>query len=94
MLERDVEKMLVCECRRRGWLCIKHGVDGWPDRIIVTRCGTVFWAELKSDTGRPSKRQVSKITALNGHGQKAGFVVGIAGVETLLRDLEMLDGVG
>lgn len=88
MLEKEIEKYLVKSCADHGWLCIKHGQNGVPDRIIVTTSGVVFWAELKAEGGRPSALQKKYISELQARGQKAGFVYGLSGVKNLIFELE------
>ena len=50
MRERDVEKKLIDEVKKRGGLCEKwtSGTVGWPDRIIILPDGKIAFAELKA----------------------------------------------
>lgn len=58
MREREVEKKLISEVKKRGGLCEKwvSGTVGWPDRIVVLPPdGRVAFIELKrpGETPRP-----------------------------------------
>ena len=70
MLERDIEKKLTRLVRELGGLCYKFvspGNDGVPDRIIITPKGSVWFVELKTETGRLSPRQRYQIERLRKH---------------------------
>lgn len=71
MLERDIEKKLRRLVKELGGLSYKFvspGCDGVPDRIIITPKGTVWFWELKTETGRLSPRQRLQIDLLQSHG--------------------------
>lgn len=51
MREKEIEKRLVQEVRKRGGLCWKFtspGTDGVPDRLILMPCGKIAFVELKA----------------------------------------------
>ena len=50
--ERDIESAAVRDARSRGWLAIKVGFDGWPDRLFITHAAhrddaRHVWVEYK-----------------------------------------------
>jgi hypothetical protein len=49
--ERNLENYLRTECRKRDWLCIKVGQDGWADDVVITDTGAHGWIELKRRKG-------------------------------------------
>ena len=56
MLERDVERRLVAQLKKLGFLHVKMtpvAQRGWPDRMIVLPNRQVLWIELKAP-GRES----------------------------------------
>lgn len=64
--ERDVERYLIKECEKRGWLCWKFvspGRRGVPDRIVI-RHGGVAFVEVKRKGGRISPLQIRRIEEL------------------------------
>lgn len=64
--ERDVERYLIKECEKRGWLCWKFvspGRRGVPDRIVI-RLGGVAFVEVKRKGGRVSPLQIRRIEEL------------------------------
>lgn len=62
MRERDVEKKLIDEVKKRGGLCEKwtSGTVGWPDRIIILPDGKIAFAELKAPGERPRPIQLHR----------------------------------
>ena len=64
--ERDVERYLIKECEKRGWLCWKFvspGRRGVPDRIVI-RPGSAAFVEVKRKGGRISPLQIRRIEEL------------------------------
>lgn len=64
--ERDVERYLIKECEKRGWLCWKFvspGRRGVPDRVVI-RPGAVAFVEVKRKGGRVSPLQIRRIEEL------------------------------
>lgn len=68
-LERDVEQYLIRQVEAVGGLCIKHGQDGWPDRIVMLPGGRAIWAEVKRKTGYQSDLQLYRAAELAKVGQ-------------------------
>ena len=62
MRERDVEKKLIDEVKKRGGLCEKwtSGTVGWPDRIIILPDGKIAFAEQKAPGERPRPIQLHR----------------------------------
>lgn len=62
MRERDVEKQLVDEVKKRGGLCEKwvSGSVGWPDRIVILSDGKVGFVEVKKPGEKPRPIQVHR----------------------------------
>lgn len=59
--ERDVEKQLIGEVKKRGGLCEKwtSGTAGWPDRIVILPPdGKVAFVEVKRPGEKPRPLQV------------------------------------
>ena len=67
MREREVEKQLVDEVKKRGGLCEKwvSGSVGWPDRIIILPDGKVGFIEVKRPGEKPRPLQVHRHKQLN-----------------------------
>ena len=70
MKEKDIERALIIQVKRRGGLCpkwISPGLSGVPDRLILLPEGRVAFAELKAPgkTLRPlqlmRKRQLEQL---------------------------------
>lgn len=69
-LERDVERRLVQLVEKAGGICLKHGMDGWPDRIVMLPGGTLVWVELKRRTGVQADLQKYRAAELAKVGQR------------------------
>lgn len=69
ILETDIESRLVRGIEKRGGLCLKIGVDGWPDRLCLLPGGKILWVETKRPDGGPSGLQRWRIKVL----RKLGF---------------------
>lgn len=57
--ERTIERHLLRECRRNGFLCLKFvspARGGVPDRLVITPLATVF-VEVKRPGGNLESRQ-------------------------------------
>lgn len=87
MQEKDIESRLVREVHRRGGLTYKFvspGSVGVPDRIIITPGGTVWFVELKTETGRLSRMQQYQLERLRGVGANACVVYGLENMLNIL----------
>ena len=69
-LERDVERRLVRLVEQAGGICLKHGQDGWPDRIVILPGGKLIWVELKRRIGVQADLQKYRASQLAKVGQR------------------------
>lgn len=93
--ERDVERYLIKECERRGWLCWKFvspGRRGVPDRIVI-RPGAVAFVEVKRKGGRVSPLQLRRIEELTRRGVAARVVETKGEIDEMIREWEGRDEV-
>ena len=72
MREREVEKKLILEVKKRGGLCEKwvSGTVGWPDRIVILPDGKVGFVEVKRPGETPRPMQVHRHKLLRQLGAK------------------------
>ena len=63
MLESRIEAAACKWARSAGWLTIKVGHSGFPDRIFI-REGCHVWIEFKQPGGRLSPLQRTRISQL------------------------------
>lgn len=90
MKEKTIEARLVREVRQRGGLTYKFispGSTGVPDRIVIVPGGSVWFMELKTETGRLSKLQLYQMERLRQTGANA---VVVYGMEDMLNTLEAI----
>ena len=94
MLEKEVEKYLVEQCSRRGYMCLKFtspSTAGVPDRIILSRYGTYF-AELKRpEGGRISPLQKATFDQFAKHGQMVYIIRSKEDVIRLVNEISEMD---
>lgn len=86
--ERDIEARLTREVEKLGLCCIKHGQDGWPDRIIAGRDAQVWWVELKRSAGRVAPLQRYRHAQLEALGQRVRIVWSDDDVDRLIEEIK------
>lgn len=67
MREKEIEKRLVQEVKKRGGLCWKFtspGIDGVPDRIVLMPDGKIAFVELKAPGKKMRPLQVFRKSQL------------------------------
>lgn len=67
MRESELERILVDEVRKvggRAYKWVSPGNDGVPDRIVFFPDGSVYFVELKTETGKVSAQQKIQQTRL------------------------------
>ncbi|MBC5689755.1 VRR-NUC domain-containing protein [Mediterraneibacter sp. NSJ-55] len=87
MREKEIEKYLVSEVRKRGgraYKWVSPGNAGVPDRIVILPGMPVVFAELKSERGRLTELQKVQIGRLKELGQEVRVLYGREGVEKFL----------
>lgn len=90
-MERTIERAVLRECRRRGWLCIKlqsPGLIGLPDRLVIQPGGRVCFLELKQPGGRVSRQQRLWLQLLNSLGVTAAVAYSVAEAMEVLDDAQ------
>ena len=93
--ERDVERYLIKECEKRGWLCWKFvspGRRGVPDRIVI-RPGSAAFVEVKRKGGRISPLQIRRIEELIRLLMPARVVETKGEIDEMIREWEGRDEV-
>ena len=83
-LERDVERYLIRRVEEIGGICLKHGQNGWPDRIVMLPGGKLYWVELKRGIGVQSDLQIHRTHELMQVGQDVRTIWSKAEVDELL----------
>lgn len=91
MREQALEKKLIGEIQHRGGLAIKWvapGTSGVPDRILLLPGGHIYFVELKTKTGRLSKRQKYIHEQFKHLGIEVITIYGLEGVKKLLERID------
>ena len=71
MREKEIEKKLALEAKKRGGLAVKFvspGFDGMPDRILLMTQGKIAFVEVKAPGKHPSPLQMARHKLLRGLG--------------------------
>jgi hypothetical protein len=71
MREKEIEKKLALEAKKRGGLALKFvspGFDGMPDRILLMSKGKIAFVEVKALGKRPRPLQMVRHRLLRGLG--------------------------
>ena len=71
MREKEIEKKLALEAKKRGGLAVKFvspGFDGMPDRILLMPEGRIAFVEVKAPGKRPRPLQMARHKLLRGLG--------------------------
>lgn len=74
MREKEIEKKLTLEVKKRGGLAVKFvspGSDGMPDRIVLMPEGKIAFVEVKAPGKRPRPLQMARHKLL----RALGFLV-------------------
>jgi hypothetical protein len=74
MREKEIEKKLTLEAKKRGGLAVKFvspGFDGMPDRIVLMPEGKMAFVEVKAPGKRPRPLQMARHKLL----RALGFLV-------------------
>ena len=71
MREKEIEKKLALEVKKRGGLAVKFvspGFDGMPDRILLMPGGKMAFVEVKAPGKRSRPLQMARHKLLRGLG--------------------------
>ena len=74
MREKEIEKKLISEVKKRGGVCPKFvspGLDGMPDRLVLLPGGRLAFVELKAPGKKPRPLQMVRHEML----KRLGFAV-------------------
>lgn len=90
MLEKNIERKLVTEVKKRGGLCPKFvspGLVGVPDRLVLLECGVLAFIELKAPGKKTRPIQVKRIEQLRRLGFKVYVIDRVEMIEEVLDEI-------
>lgn len=93
MKESSIERKLVTAVKKAGGLAMKFvspGNAGVPDRIILMPRGRVIFAELKTETGKPTALQLAMHRKMRDLGMDVRVLYGQNDVGVFIRELQAL----
>lgn len=89
MEEAKIEKYLMTQVQRLGYMCLKFtspGTRAVPDRIIIGK-GQVHFVELKAPGQKPRADQLKMHDKLKAHGLVVKVIDSKQGVDDYVRKL-------
>lgn len=90
MLEKDIEKKLVSEAKKRGCIPVKllsANYNGLPDRLILSPGGKCGFVELKAPGKKPRVLQLKRHRELRSLGFKVYVVDGLEQIGGVLDEI-------
>lgn len=90
MLEKDIEKKLVSEAKKRGCIPVKllsANYNGLPDRLILSPGGKCGFVELKAPGKKPRALQLKRHKELRSLGFKVYVVDGLEQIGGVLDEI-------
>lgn len=91
MREKEIEKKLVMEVKKRGGICpkwVSPGFAGVPDRIVMLPDGKIGLVEVKAPGEAPRPLQLSRHRLLRRLGFKVFVLDGIEQVGGILDEIQ------
>lgn len=91
MLEKNIERRLVTEAKKRGGLAVKFvspGLDGVPDRLVLLPHGKLAFVELKAPGKALRPLQVRRKEQLEGLGFSVYCVDGTEQIGGILHEIQ------
>ncbi|MBR0366056.1 MAG: VRR-NUC domain-containing protein [Clostridia bacterium] len=91
MRERDIERKLVIETKKKGGMALKlisPGMNGVPDRLVLMPGGRIAFAELKAPGGKMRLIQIKRKRQLESLGFKVYCIDGMEQIEGVLDEIE------
>ena len=91
MREKEVEKKLVDEVKKRGGLCLKFvspGFNGVPDRLLLLNKGKLSFVEVKRPGKKPRKLQVHCHNLLRRLGFQVFVLDDVSQIEEIISETE------
>ena len=87
MREKEIEKKLTLEAKKRGGLALKFvspGFDGMPDRIVLLPAGKWTFVELKAPGEKARKLQIARHLLLRKLGYSVYVLDAVKQIEVML----------
>ena len=95
--EKELQKAIVAECNKLGWICLRSRMDrettrmeGEPDLTILAADGLVLWLECKTANGKLSLEQAGFIGWAARLGHTVCIVRSMDDFFSILRDLDII----
>ena len=91
MREKQIERKLVSEVKKRGGICpkwVSPGFDGVPDRLVFLPGKNFGMVEVKAPGEKPRPLQVSRHRLLDKLGFKTYILDGMEQIPALLDEIE------
>ena len=67
--EKAIEDSVCSWLEMQGFICLKVGWDGWPDRCVILGSNKHKWVEFKTEKGHLRPQQINRIAKLHEIGE-------------------------
>ena len=84
--EKNLERAVVADLAFQGFLTLKVGFDGWPDRLVLLGNGRHIWLELKASEGKLRPQQKVRIAQLEQEGCRVYIIRSTSDLKAALAD--------
>ena len=89
--ERNIEKALVTEVKKRGGLALKFispGFSGVPDRLVLIAIGHIGFVEVKAKGEKPRRLQIKRHEKLRSLGFRTYILDDQSKIGEILDDIQ------
>lgn len=89
--ERNIEKALVTEVKKRGGLALKFvspGFSGVPDRLVLIAIGHIGFVEVKAKGEKPRRLQIKRHEKLRSLGFRTYVLDDQSKIGEILDDIQ------
>ena len=87
MSEKAIESTTCSWLEMQGYLALKVGWEGWPDRCVILGGGRHLWFEFKQPGEKLRPQQVNRIAKLHEIGEVVHVVESLEYAQQVIADL-------
>jgi hypothetical protein len=89
MSEKAVESSVCSWLMFQGYVPLKVGLEGWPDRLVLVGRGMHIWFEFKAPGGKLRAQQSNRIFKLREMGESVHVIESLEQAQDLIAKLRL-----